>query len=617
MEGAEQLANFNYIGKGYRLLSKQYKNGDAISYLYDQGRRLTEKSTKNKNNSLINKYRFSYNKIHMRTAEKELHKLKDNLPTGKIFEYDSISRLKTFKNVQFTDDSADSMNTSLIERSKTVQLDKVDNIIKLIEQKESTVTEINSTLDGNHAKLNQYTTFGETGKLNTFAYDLKGNMTQKTKNGITKNFQYDYRNQIVEFNEGSKNVKFRYDALGRRIEKEVNGANENGITRYLYSGHQCIEEQDISGFTLKQYVYGAGIDNPISFSLGTGINRTDYYFHTDAIGNITAITDKDGEIKERYEYDLYGKFNIFDKDYNPKSESSISNEFYMHSRRYDKETGLMYFRARYYDMETGRFLSPDPQGYRDSANLYQGFGMNPVNFVDPFGLEKIIKMLFRAVGGPSVSGTGLTYNRTPTKSGSFVVSDKPFAFVYCNPYARYAYSRIPWGAPLKVVGNKKVMVKVGGKWKPITDYGNITYDDIQKTYTDYFGDTNFPKKWLLNDYAHIAIGLFEDKNNNKKRDAGEKLKNDILHPTPYGEGQKAQGIKNENIDLEVSHGCIHVTPDDIDLMINKGYIKPGMKFIIHKYNEKIPKWKSDSTISGPYEIHFFPGEKKLLIVGEK
>jgi hypothetical protein len=42
-------------------------------------------------------------------------------------------------------------------------------------------------------------------------------------------------------------------------------------------------------------------------------------------------------------------------------------------------------RARHYCPETGRFLSCDPLGMIDSANLYQGFNGNPTNFIDPMG----------------------------------------------------------------------------------------------------------------------------------------------------------------------------------------------------------------------------------------
>jgi len=73
------------------------------------------------------------------------------------------------------------------------------------------------------------------------------------------------------------------------------------------------------------------------------------------------------------------------------ANSVIGNDILFQGRRYDRETNLLYFRARYYDPIMGRFLSVDPMGYKDSMNLYQAFGMNPVNFVDPFGNVTAIK----------------------------------------------------------------------------------------------------------------------------------------------------------------------------------------------------------------------------------
>jgi RHS repeat-associated protein len=48
-------------------------------------------------------------------------------------------------------------------------------------------------------------------------------------------------------------------------------------------------------------------------------------------------------------------------------------------------TALNYVRARWYDPATGTFLSPDPQGYVDSSNLYAFAGGDPVNGRDPRG----------------------------------------------------------------------------------------------------------------------------------------------------------------------------------------------------------------------------------------
>jgi RHS repeat-associated protein len=66
-------------------------------------------------------------------------------------------------------------------------------------------------------------------------------------------------------------------------------------------------------------------------------------------------------------------------------ESIVGNNSLFHGRTYEPEVGLYYYRNRYYHSKLGRFLQQDPMGYADSMNLYQAFGMNPVNFVDPFG----------------------------------------------------------------------------------------------------------------------------------------------------------------------------------------------------------------------------------------
>ena len=54
-------------------------------------------------------------------------------------------------------------------------------------------------------------------------------------------------------------------------------------------------------------------------------------------------------------------------------------------KRYDSESGLVYFGKRYYHPALGRWLTPDPIGPFDHSNLYQHVFNNPFRYRDPTG----------------------------------------------------------------------------------------------------------------------------------------------------------------------------------------------------------------------------------------
>jgi RHS repeat-associated protein len=259
----------------------------------------------------------------------------------------------------------------------------LSNILSIVENQDSQDKTITTDIpaDSNYSKLNQYARFDQWG----LTYDLNGNLTQKG----TQNYVHDYRNRIVRATDGSSTVNFKYDPLGRRIKKEVTIGSQIKTTNFYYSGHQLIEERDGSNQVTRQLIYGNGIDEVIRVDKYNGPASTPYYFHSNGIGSTTAITDANGNIVERVDYDIYGLPTFKDAAGNVITKSSIGNNILFQGREYDPELNLYYFRARYYCPIMGRFLQTDPMGYADSMNLYQGFNMNPGNFVDPYGLAII------------------------------------------------------------------------------------------------------------------------------------------------------------------------------------------------------------------------------------
>jgi YD repeat-containing protein len=120
-------------------------------------------------------------------------------------------------------------------------------------------------------------------------YDANGNMTSVTNACGTTTYTWDVRNRLIGIS-GYKpdcsvlTASFQYDALGRRIEKTVNGRT----IQYLYDGKDIVQEIE-NGAPAVNYVRTLNIDEPLARIQSTGTVR---YYQADALGSITALTDK-------------------------------------------------------------------------------------------------------------------------------------------------------------------------------------------------------------------------------------------------------------------------------------------------------------------------------------
>jgi RHS repeat-associated protein len=104
------------------------------------------------------------------------------------------------------------------------------------------------------------------------------------------------------------------------------------------------------------------------------------YIHTDALGSVVAISDQQGNLVERFEYEPYG--HVLNQA--PRNGPAFVGHVM------DAVTGLTYMQQRYYDPMCGCFPSVDPvtafhSGDMRHFNRYAYAYNNPYRYSDPDG----------------------------------------------------------------------------------------------------------------------------------------------------------------------------------------------------------------------------------------
>lgn len=335
LQNGAEAANMTYNVAGQKT-AQTYANGITTNYTYNQNGWLEQIADAN---SILN-LKMSYDAIGTITKREDLL----NVERSESYSYDAISQLTGF--VRGT------------KVNHTFQFDLLGNRVKVVEDR--------ITTDYTSSNVNAYTSVSG-GANFTPSYDGNGNLLNDDKH----QFAYDMNNRMAT----ADAVTFNYDALGRRIAK-------NDIT-YYYVGDQMVEEYKGNSLAAS-YIYGNNIDE----TLLTNRNGETYYYHTNHLGSTMALTDSNGALKERVDYDAYGKPLFLDANGNSLEASAIGNNILFTGREYDSELGTYYFRARSMHPLVGRFMQHDPLMYVDGMNDYSYVNNSPIIYWDKTGQEK-------------------------------------------------------------------------------------------------------------------------------------------------------------------------------------------------------------------------------------
>ena len=228
-------------------------------------------------------------------------------------------------------------------------------------------------------------------------FDSMGNMIAD-KDG-KRSFVYDGQNRMAAFyKDGVLRAQYVYDAFGRRIQKTLNRPNRQDKFRdfnatYLPDGRllgEVIYDQNGIRRFSREYVWVGSLpvaQVELAFRHNGELKGDPKltYIHHDHRNMPLFATDEDKRIVWKLEATAFG---VGKADMDPDRDGEkVDIALRMPGQYYDKESKLFYNGQRDYDPSLGRYIQADPAGLLAGINRYAYVKSDPVNNIDPTGLD--------------------------------------------------------------------------------------------------------------------------------------------------------------------------------------------------------------------------------------
>ncbi|MEN6625344.1 MAG: RHS repeat-associated core domain-containing protein [Candidatus Sumerlaeia bacterium] len=210
-------------------------------------------------------------------------------------------------------------------------------------------------------------------------YNADGQLTTRTLGAARTVLNYAATGELlgVSLPDG-RQVAYTVDPLGRRVERRVDGRRTDA---WLYSAGAAPIARIEAGRVRDLYVYGLRAHVPdYLVRFGNDGTSTTWRLITDQRASVRLVVNvATGAVGQRLGYDDFGRVT---EDTSPGFQP-----FGFAGGLYDPATGLVRFGARDYDPETARWTTLDPIGFSGGLNLYGYCVGDPINGIDPDGLD--------------------------------------------------------------------------------------------------------------------------------------------------------------------------------------------------------------------------------------
>ena len=377
--GTQRVGRFayHYVGLTGMLSRLDMPNGTHTDQSYDSLQRLTSVVNSTNAGANLDRYAYAYSNRDIRTGVQMQHGSEAVRQVS--YAYDGIDQLT---GEQVTGGAA---NTAF---TKTYAYDAMGNRTQTdyadANQSVRTVSATNP--------LNQLTGSTTTSNVapTTSAsrdYDAAGNLTQTLGSDGSKTlYSYDDADRLTRLERRNAAgvpmtaSEWVYDFASRKpISREFTFANgawtQTDEKRRVFDGMDVVQERNGLNEVTAQLVRSGNIGGILSRSTSAGAS----FYGYDGGGNVTLLTDENGQEVGHYCYDAFG--NTLES-----SGTRASENPYRFSTKELGSSGLYDYGYRFYSPASGTWLNRDPLREAGGINLYAAMGNSPTNAVDAYGL---------------------------------------------------------------------------------------------------------------------------------------------------------------------------------------------------------------------------------------